>query len=881
MTTPRPPRLAEALLGLILSPHDRAHALGDLHEEYGSLHRAAGRGAANRWYWSQVLRALGPSLGRRLRSPVSTLSRLAEQSRLAFRALRRRPGLVVTGVTTLALGIGAATAIFSVADAVLLRPLPYPEGDRLVTIWDTYDDWRGHEVLSGYWDRIPLSWPELIDLRERQTSFEEIAAYGTASAALTGAGDPEEVLVGYASATLFPLLGAPLHLGRTFSADEVGQGAPRLAVLSYELWRDRYGEDPDLAGTRVVLDDRSFRVIGVLRPGFLLSPLGPFAPGIGRHALWLPIGADGSPLERGNHAYETLGHLAPGVTLERAGTEAASILWADRDPDTRGVRVTLRRDEEIGDTARPLLLLLAAVGLLLVIACGSVASLLLGDAVGRRRELATKSALGAGTGLLVRQLALETAFLGLAGAALGVLLAHWGVGVLLTLAPPGLPLPPAIPLDLRILGFAAALGLGAGLAVGILPALTASRRDLRRDLYPRFGEGEGGRRSQRALIALQIAVSLVLLVSSALLARSFGHLHEVELGFDPGDLVTARVALPEARYGSPQEAALFFHSVAERLHDLPGVEGATAISAVPFSGRGGSSSFDLVDRDPPLGAPDPEALRRTILPDYHSVMRIPLVEGRYLEPSDRTEDAPVVVVSESMARRYWPDGSAVGSRIERDRREWEIVGIVADVLHADPSADALPTFYVPLDVAEARSTMTLVVRSGLPAGNVADQIRTTVWEVDPGLPVEDVATADALVARSTTEERFRTLLVTAFALIATLMCAVGLFGVVARGVSARTSELGIRVALGAGTSTLLGHVLAREIPPLVAGVVLGVAGSFAAGTLLAGFLFEVGPRDPASLGLGVAVLTGAALVAILAAARRALGLDPLRAIRAE
>jgi predicted permease len=814
--------------------------------------------------------------------PGAAVIDLSGEVRMAVRSLIRRPGFALAGVLTLGLGIGAVTAIFGVADAVLFRPLPYEDPDRLATLWNTYDNWKNHEVLGPYWDRISLSWPEFVDWREGQGSFEEVGVYGTRSMVLTGGGNPEGTTVGYASASLFSLLGLQAHLGRTFSPEEVGAGARQVALLSYELWRDRYGEDPGLIGRPVILDGLPFEVVGVLRPGFRLPVLGPFERGaMGRQALWLPIGAPGSGLDRGNHAYEALGRLVPGVTLERAAQEARAMIWPGADPSDRGVRVVWRKDEEIGEASRPLLLLFGGVGLLLLIACGNLASLLIGNTLRRGRELATRAALGAGRVRILRQLALESSVLGLAASSLGAALAGGGVRVLLGLAPAGMALPATIPLDLRGLGFAAALGLASGLVSGLLPGVAGGGRHLASDLSARGGVSRRARHSQRILVAGQVAVSLVLLTAGALLVRSLARLTSVDVGFDAQDVVTARVSLPEARYATEEEGARLFHDVVDRLQAMPGTVGASAISAVPFSGRGGSSSFDLVDQELPGGGPGPEAHRRTVLPDYHRVMRIPLLEGRYLEPSDRIEDSPVILVSESMANRYWPGGSALGRRILRDRREFQIVGVVADVLHADLAADPLPTFYVPLDVAEERREMYLLVRSELATPLLAEAVRAAVWEIDPSLPVEGMATASTLIARSATDERFRTLLISAFALLATGLCAIGLFGVVARAVSARTSELGVRVALGARASTLMAGIVSREVPALAVGVGAGIVGALALGRVLSAFLFEISPRDPFSLGASVAVLVAVGLVAILAAARRALAVDPVDAIRTE
>lgn len=878
----RTPRLAEWLLARLLPKADRDHAVGDLCEEFSAVRRDRGDRAARRWYWAQVIGAIVPSARRRMAATGLLVARLARQVRLAIRSLRHRPALVVAASGTLGLGVGSAAAMFQVADAVLLRPLPYTEPDRLMAVWNTYDSWRDHEVLRDHWDRIGLSWPEYVDWRDAQDAFAEVAVYGTRPMTLTEGGDPAEVIVGYASSSLFTLLGVRMHRGRSFTADEVGPDAPRLAVLSYELWRDRYGEDPGLIGGSVRLDDMSFQVIGVLPPGFAIRSLAAFGPRVAKHALWLPVGTDGSPLDRGVHSYEALGRLAVGATMDEAADEAARIIWADAEPGSRGVRVAERKSEEVGDADQPLLMLLAAVGLLLLIACANLATLLVGETMRRERELATKAALGAGRATIAGQIGLEGLLLGLAGSVIGLVLARWGVGVLLGLAPVEMALPADLPFDERTLLFTVVLGPLAGMTSALLPGFLAhTTSDLRHG--PRGGGGAslGARRWQRILVGGQVAVSLVLLAVSGLLIRSFSELNSVDLGYRPRDVVVGRVTLPTARYESPREAGLFFHDVVERIGARPGTLGVTATSAIPFSGRGGSSSFDLVGRAPPPDAPDPEAHRRTVLPSYHRVLGIPLLEGRLLATEDRLYDAPVIVVSESMANRYWPDGSAVGSRIQRDGREWEIVGVVGDVLHADLASDPLPTFYVPLSVAEVRSDMTLVVRSQLPLDRIAEGMREAVWSLDEDVPVVDIATASGLVARSTLPERFRTLLVTTFAVLATALCAVGLFGVVARTVTAGLAELGVRVALGARAPSLIRHVLGRETPPLAIGLVVGAGGAAVAGGMLSRFLFGISPRDPLAMSAAVLVLGFVGLAAILGACRRVLTVDPVEVIRAE
>lgn len=879
MRPPRPPRLAQRLLAWLLAPADREPALGDLHEEYASILSRRGGWAARRWYWGQALQAVGPALRRRGVPGTVALTGLAQEVRWGVRALLRRPGLTASSVATLAVGIGFTTAIFSVVHAVLLRPLPFTGGERLVQVWLTYPGWRGHEVLDAYWDRIDLSWPEYLDWREDGTAFEAVGVYGTVPAPLTGGGDPEQVLVGVASASLLPMLGVTPVLGRSFAAGEEGPDAPRVALLAHGVWERRFGADRAVLGRSVELDGRPYTVIGVLPPGFHLRATG--LAGSEAHGVWVPVGSMEEELGPGNHSYEALGRLAPGVSWERARTATERTLTAGTEPGSRGVRLAFRKEAEVGEAREPLLLLLGAVSVLLLIACGNVAMLLAGETARRRRELATRSALGAGGGRIVRQLVLESTLLGLGGAAGGVLVAAGAVRLLLRLAPEGLPVPDGPVLDPWVLGFAAALGLGTGLLVGVMPGIRAARaRDVRGDLRARGEEHLAGRTLQRCVLVGQVALSLVLLAVGGLLARTASELGAVEPGFDPEGVLTARVSLADGRY-TRDEATGHFLEIVRTLSGADGIDGATLVSEMPFSGRTASSSFQVVGREVPPEEKQPEGNRRVVLPGYHEVLGIPLVAGRYLQPSDRVFEAPVVVLSRLLAERYWPGGDVLGQRISRDRREWEVVGVVEDVLHSELAATAQPTFYVPYEVAELRHAMTLVVRSGLPRGPLVERVREAVWEVVPDAPVEEVLTAPALLARSTREERFRSVLLVAFALAATVLSAVGLFGVTGRLVGARRRELGIRLALGAERWELVRGVVLREGGVLVLGVAAGVAAAVVAGRLLSGFLFGVAPGDPLSIGGAALLLTLTGLTACWGAARRGTAVDPVEAIRVE
>lgn len=880
---PRPPHLAQAILGCVLAPQDREPALGDLHEEYADRARRSGRSRAILWYWNQVLRALGPGLAQRSASTVVRGAVLAGEVRHAARALFRRPTLSAVAVLTLGLGIGATTSLFSVVDSVLLRPLPYPHGDRLVMVWNTYDAWRGRPILDAYWNHVALSWPEFEDWRAATATFEDGAVYATWHATLTGVGDAAVLSLGFASSHLLGVLGVQPALGRFFRDDEVGSGAPRLAVLSHELWSRRFGADRSALGRSITLDGRPFQVIGVLPAGFDIRSLDA-PPGSGGHAVWIPVGAYGDELlDRGQHSYEAIGRLAPGSTLEAATAETTPVLAGHADPTfPRGARLAFRKDEEVGAVRRPMLVLLGSVGLLLLIACGNVAGLLLAEATRRRVELATRAALGAGAPRIVRQLITEGSLLGLAAAVVGVLTAYVGVEVLLAMAPADLTLPRGAGLEPRALVVALALGAAAGAVLGLLPGVASVGQDLERTLRGAGGLAtRGGARLQRAVVAGQLAVSLTLLVCGGLVARSLERTLSVDPGFRPDDLVTARVTLAPSGYPDAASAGAFLHDLVTGLEGTPGIQQVSAVSPLPFSGLDASSSFQIVGRETAEGEEHPEANRRIVLPGYHQLLGIPLLAGRSLQASDRTPEAPVIVISRSMADRYWPDGDALGARIHRDRRDFRVVGIVGDVLHQSLTGEAQATFYVPLDVAEVRNTLTLVVRSTLSTRETAERIRAAVSARDADVPLEQVATLPSLLEESTHPQRFRSLVLGSFAVAATLLAALGLFGSTARLAATRRQELGIRLALGARRSALLGLVLWRETPVFLGGLCLGGAAAAVAALQVRSFLFEVSPDDPLTWIGATAGLLAVGMGSTAWAARRVLRLDPVETLRTE
>ena len=884
-------RLIERLLARCLPPGPVGRSiLGDLHEEQARRvpgprrelrYLAAALGLGARYVLG---RTVGASM-QGARGLATAIPRggaqMIEDIRHALRFFRRRPGFLGVTVLTLALGIGATTAIFTVIDTALLRPLPYDEPDELVDVWNTYPAWKGHDVLGRLWNNIALSYPEYELWRDSQEAFSEVAVYSAAPAALTGRGDPREVIVGVASASLFPLLGISPILGRTFTPDEEAFTPKPVAVISHSLWRGRFGGMASALGEELKLNGETFTIIGALPRHFRLRILQ--APdGTPPADIWIPVGADGSDLtDDGHHTLEAIGRLAPGVTLAAAVADTEPILRGGRSAEVRGARLTPRVEEERGASRRPLLLLMASVGLLMLVGCINVATVMLGEVTRRRRELATRAALGAGRGRIVRQLLTESMLLGLLGTAAGLFIARGGVALLVGYAPAALNLPPGIAIDLRVLLFCSALGIATGMLFGIVPALAASRSDVQSALRLSAGSARpAGQRMQQALIVGEVALALVLLVSAGLLGRSLAATFAVQPGFVTDDLATLKVSLTGPRYREETAAISFFRELSRRAAALPGVQEVSGSNRLPFSGRMGSSSFEIEGRPTPEGFKGPEAERQTVLPRFHEVMGIPVMAGRGISDRDAPGAPPVVVISESMAGKFWPGESPLGARVLRDGRAWEVVGVVGDVLQSDLRGRELPTFYFPF-LQQPVGTMALVVRTRVEPSSLSESLRRTVWALDPALPLDEVGSVQSLVAGSASEERYRTFLLAIFGGVAALLTGVGIFGVTARAVAGRMREFGIRAALGARRGSILGLVIRREATAMIFGLALGVAGALAAGRLLSGFLFGVRTTDPVTFAAAALFLLGLGLLAAYLPARRAARLDPGTVLRSE
>jgi putative ABC transport system permease protein len=809
--------------------------------------------------------------------------------RHAGRRLRRRPGFTVTALVTIALGIGAVTALFSVVEAVLLRPLPWSDPEGVAVLWDPrHPD-----------EETALSAREIVEYRGAARGFAQIAAYTETATNLTGGSEPERVAAAAVTANTFATLGVQPVLGRPFTRAEEVPGEHRVALLGHDLWRRRFGGDPAVVGRRAELDGRPHTVVGVMPPGFHL----PLEPREGRVAeIWLPLALGPEDLEAWGDRYLTgFGRLAPGVTPERASAELATIgrgwiaagVVADQG-DRRMERAALPAQELLTRRVRPALaVLMATGGLLLLIACVNVTNLLLAAAEERRREAAVRLAVGAGRARLIGQLLAESLVLALAGGAGGLGLACGAVRLLVAHGPAGIPRLTDSGLDLRVFLFALAAVLGSGLVFGLVPALQASRADLAGALQEGARSGTPGRRGQRfsrGLVAFETALSVALLVGAGLLLRSFWRLQRVDLGLEPQRVLTARLSLPEADYPRAGDITGFLDRLLGEVRALPGVESAAAVRLLPLTGEIGDWSITLESR-PHDPRENPNGDWQVATPGYIETLGLRLLRGRSLAAADRADAPPVAVVNRTMAARYWPGedlGAALGQRFRLGTapgRPWfSVVGIVEDVHHNAVAEAGRAEMILPLEQFQAatgspRRGLTLVVRSAAPAAALASDLRRTVQRLAPGLPLADVRPMEEVVASALARPRFTAHLLALFAALALLLAAIGLYGVLAHAVARRRQEIGIRVTLGASRARVLRLVLADGLALAGAGIALGLLLALALAPLLAGQLYGVTPHDLPTFAAVPALLAAVALAATWLPARRAAAVDPLAALR--
>jgi predicted permease len=806
-----------------------------------------------------------------------------QDTRYAFRMLGKNPGFTCVAVLTLALGIGANTAIFSVVYAVLLKPLPYTQPQQL---FDVFQAQPQVGVGGTGW-----SYANFAELREQNHIFTEMAGAQNHQLTLTGRGEPAVVNTSVVTAEFFSVFAEKPLMGRVFFSEDGKAGAPPVVILSENLWRSSFGADPSVLGSSINLDKRSFTVVGIM-PAVFRFPVVTES-----EKIWIPLAQDplfGSWMERrGGHWLQVTGRMKPGVSLTQVQSEleAISARFAKEFPaENEGwtIRMVPLQQMIVGKTRSALLMLLGAVGLVLLIACANIANLLLTRATSRAREIAVRATLGAGRSRIVRQLLSETFALGMIGGLAGIALAYAGVQSLTSLMPQDLPQVNAIHVDNFVLGFALLLSALASCAFGLAPALFAANSNLQASLREggaRSGESGNRRRVRGFLAAGEIALAMVLLVAAGLLLRSFSKLMAVSPGFDAHQIVQADISLPRFQYATPQQWAAFSDELLTRLQAEPGLGDAAVVVPRPIADGFVNLGFDIVGSPASSASASRTANYVSVSPDYFRVMEIPLLAGRLFDKHDISSTPRVALISEAMARIDFPNQDPLGKLLEfgfppDSGAPREIVGIVGDVRDVALGQDPGAMMYVPY----AQSPFwgaNVVVKSTMSAASVASAIRRNVQQIDKDLPVTDVGRMMDTIDASVAEPKFRTFLLGLFAAMALVLAATGIFGVISYSVSRRTNEIGIRVALGASRNTILRMVLRETLVLTGTGLALGVPAALAAAHLLGHMLFNVSANDPATLATVAVTLTLVATFAGYLPARRAMRVDPMVALRHE
>ena len=803
---------------------------------------------------------------------------LFQDVRYAVRRLARSPGFTLVAVLTLALGIGANSAIFSVVNAVLLRSLPYGESERLVRVFHVSDD-GSRNVMSPQNFR---------DARSESRSFEELTYYQNNTATLTGAGDPVELEAGRVGPGFFEVMRTKPALGRAFRPDENESGQHRVAILSDGLWKERFGGKSEVVGGTITLNGEPYEVVGVTPEGFAYPP---------DREIWLPMEHDeffSSEESRGAWFISAIGRLKPGATVEQAASELRTIASRlEREfPDVNtglSFGAFPLHEVMVGDVQLALWVLLGAVGLVLLIACANVANLMLARAAARESELAVRTALGAGRGRLVRQMITESVMLALLGGTAGLLLAVWGTALLIHLQPEVLPRLADVRVDGTVVLFTAGLALLASLLFGLAPALQVTSGKLASTIRA-GGRGalsiRSGNRVRGTLVVAEMALSVMLLAGAGLLIKSFARLQAVDPGFATEGLVTFGLALPEAAYEEDEKQVAFHEGMAARLSALPGVRSVGAVSDLPLSGGVTYLTFRVAGQPEPANGQEPAAQILRVSPDYFRTMQIPVRKGRVVEPTDRAGSPPVVVINEKLAEEYFGGADPLGQQImmsfEQDVEDfpWQVVGVVGNVQQFGLDAEMTPMAYFPEAQAPTRQ-MDYVVSTSVPPLSLAGAIRREVRSADANLPVTDLQTVERRVSESISQPRFYTLLLTIFAGVALVLAAIGIFGVVSYGVSQRTREIGVRMALGAHPRSILRTTVGGSLLLGGIGVAAGLVGALIGTRILENLLFGVGTSDPLTFAAVAAILLAVAAVASYLPARRATRVDPMVALRTE
>lgn len=795
---------------------------------------------------------------------------LANDIRYALRSLRSSPGFTVVAVLTLALGIGATTAIFAVVNAVMLQPIPFRDPGRLVHVWETTREGADFEASE----------PNYLDFRDRNHSFEVMAAFRHVAVNLTGRGEPQRLEGMAVTHSFFPLLGVRPALGRTFLPEEdVPGGDTRVAVLGHALWNDHFGADATIVGSTVTIDRQAYTVAGVMPPGFDYRGA----------ELWLPLAPDPAR-ERDDHWLWVLGRLRPGVGMEAAAADLQAIAASigDQYPsiDGWGVRVESMSARMVGPNFRQtMLVLLGGVGSLLLIACLNLANLLLARATSRETEIGIRSALGAGRAHIARQLLTESLLLAAFGSVLGLLAASWAIALLQELAPAWVPRLNEIAIDWGVMGFALALGLATSLTFGLAPAIRASRVELAQTLRQSSRSvSSSHRRLRDGLVVVQVALATALLIGAGLLMRSFVNLQTIDPGFDPSGVVAIPIELDPSAYGEGSHRIAFIDELTERTLSIAGVVGAGASAVDPMSGWNLTNDVTPAERAAEVGPSGyTQAGWRVVTPGFFEAMRIPVLRGRTFSATDRGDGPSIGVVTGALAERLWPGEDAVGKRMffgGTDGDPLTVIGVVGDYHDVDITGEAPLLLFRPNNQM-AWPSMTLLVRSNLDPSAIGAAVRALLRTMDPSLPVPEVRPLEHSLAGAVAGERFRSLLLSAFATIALILAAVGIYGVTAFGVARRIREFGVRLALGASPADVAGKVVRNGVALAAIGVALGIAAAWGLTRFLETLLYDLSPTDPATFVAVALLLGGVTVLASYLPGRRASRVDPMVALRQE
>ena len=820
---------------------------------------------------------------------------MLQDLRFGIRTLLRQRTFTLAAILALALGIGANSAVFSVVNAVLLRPLPYRDADGLMMVWGNF--------LKLGMERIGAKPAEYDDYRKQTEIFAETAAFNNFSATFAGTGDPQQIAGARVTASLFQMLGARATAGQLFSTDNEQAGRDQVVVLSYGFWQQHFGGDQSLIGKLITLDGQSRTVIGVLPAEFQFphrsfSAIGPFSEPA---ELYVPLTFSPEQIAQrgGRWEHRVLARLKPGVALDRARAQMNTLAqtFEQTYPGYRGPnnadggwRITVEPLQEIvvGKSRQSLLWLLAIVGLVLLIACANVANLLLARAVVRQKEIAVRLALGASRWRIIRQLLTESFLLATFGGSLGLLLARWGIAALVKLNPASLPRVSEISLDGRVLAFTITASLLTGLLFGLIPALQASRPNLPQTLKSTNANLMSGRRFQlrQILVIAEIALTMVVLICAGLVINSFVRLLNYNPGLNPNQVLTAAISLPTTRYVERPQVAAFYDQLLSKIATLPGVESVGASSIVPLSGAAIDDPFSIEGR--PLDMTRMTvAGHQSVSPDFFGALNINLLMGRNFTTEDAAESPAVAIINETMAKTFWPEqpANAVGQKIKlgapKAPGNWAtIVGVVRDIPHRGLDSSPKPDWYLPQSQSPAR-TMTLFVRTKLDPASLTAAVRQQVRAIDPAQPVTNVSTMSEIVASSVAPRRFSMLLLAVFAAVALLLATTGVYGVMAYAVSERTREVGIRMALGAERSDIIRLILKQGLTISLIGIAIGIVGAVAATGAMTNLLYGIKATDPLTFATIALLLTFVALLACYLPARRAAKVDPMTALRHE